>query len=95
LGQFNNLNKIVPVLASLTLLAQTTAPQPNPQPGNISGTVTDVNDNAVAGATVVLQGPVTSDGLTVVTNDSGFFEMRDVTTGISYVWGSNSTKLPL
>jgi hypothetical protein len=95
---------VLPVLASLTLLAQTTAPsppgdpatksstqevqgpspQPNPQPGNISGTVTDVNDDAVIGATVVLQGPVTSDGRTVITNDNGFFEIRDVTPGISY-----------
>ncbi len=59
-------------------------PTPDPQPGNISGTVTDVNDDAVVGATVVLQGPVTSDGRTVVTNDNGFFEVRDVTPGISY-----------
>src|ERR1700740_1496991 len=59
--------------------------QPAPdQPGNISGTVTDVNDDAVVGATVVLQGPVTSDGQTVITNDNGFFEIRDVTPGISY-----------
>lgn len=95
---------VLPVLASLTLLAQTTAPspprdpaaksstqevqgpspQPNPQPGNISGTVTDVNDDAVIGATVVLQGPVTSDGRTVITNDNGFFEIRDVESGIPY-----------
>jgi hypothetical protein len=118
---------VLPALASLSLLAQTTAPslpgdrttksgtqgpspqqnqpqqpnqpqspspppqeqnsgQPTPdaQPGNISGTLTDVNDDAVVGASVVLQGPVASDRRIVATNDNGFFEIRDVKPGISY-----------
>jgi hypothetical protein len=54
------------------------------QPGNIVGNVVDVNDDAVPGATVVLQGPVSNDRRTVATNDNGFFEIHDVKPGISY-----------
>jgi hypothetical protein len=54
------------------------------QPGQISGTVTDVNNSAVSGASVSLQGPATGDGQTVQTNEKGFFEVRNVKPGILY-----------
>jgi len=55
-----------------------------PLRGSIVSTVTDVNDDPVLGATVVLQGPIASDRRTAATNDNGFFEIRDVEPGIPY-----------
>ncbi len=55
-----------------------------PLRGSIVSTVTDVNDDPVLDATVVLQGPIASDRRTVATNDNGFFEIRDVEPGIPY-----------
>jgi hypothetical protein len=52
--------------------------------GIIQGTVTDVNNDSVAGASTVLQGPEPSDVRTVTTNDNGLFEIRDVEPGIPY-----------
>lgn len=51
---------------------------PKPQPGVIVGTVVDVNDDAVPGATVVLEGPTLQTTRTVVSNDNGLFEFHDV-----------------
>lgn len=64
-------------------------PQPSSQSENgetgvIVGTVTDVNDSPVPGATVVLQGPDSGDIRSATTNESGFFEMRDVEPGRPY-----------
>ena len=64
----------------LTLLPDT----PKPQPGIIVGTVTDVNDDTVAGATVVLEGPALKDPRTVLSNDRGFFEFNHVEPGTAY-----------
>jgi hypothetical protein len=64
----------------LTLLPEA----PKPQPGIIVGTVTDVNDDTVPGATVVLEGPALKDPRTVVSNDRGFFEFNDVEPGTPY-----------
>ena len=50
---------------------------PRPQPGVIVGTVVDVNNDAVPGATVVLEGP-TQTPRTAVSNDNGLFEFHDV-----------------
>jgi hypothetical protein len=57
---------------------------PKAQTGIIVGTVTDVNDDTIAGATVVLVGPVQTDPRTVVTNSNGFFEFKDVEPGTTY-----------
>jgi hypothetical protein len=57
---------------------------PKPQTGIIVGTVTDVNDDTVPGATVVLEGPVQTDPRTVVTNGNRFFEFKDVEPGTNY-----------
>jgi len=51
---------------------------PKPQPGIIVGTVTDLNDDSVPSATVVLEGPALTNPRTVVSNDNGFFEFKDV-----------------
>ncbi len=57
---------------------------PGAQGAKIVGTVTDVNDNTVPGATVLLQGPVPNDRRTVTTSDSGAFEFHDVKPGVPY-----------
>jgi hypothetical protein len=54
---------------------------PKPQPGIIVGTVTDLNDDSVPGAAVVLEGPTLKNPRTVVSNDNGFFEFKDVEPG--------------
>jgi hypothetical protein len=54
---------------------------PQPQPGIIVGTVTDLNDDSVPGATVVLEGAALKNPRTVVSNDNGFFEFKDVEPG--------------
>ena len=51
---------------------------PKPQPGVIVGTVVDVNDDAIPGATVVLAGPNLQSPRTVASNDNGLFEFHDV-----------------
>jgi Carboxypeptidase regulatory-like domain len=73
----------VGLLTAVPVLAQNVG-APAAQGGKIVGTVTDVNDNTVPGATVVLQGPVSSDRRTVVTSDNGAFEFHDVKSGVSY-----------
>jgi hypothetical protein len=57
---------------------------PKAQPGMIVGTVTDVNNDTVAGASVVLAGPAPKGPRTVVSNDNGFFEFNDVEPGARY-----------
>lgn len=57
---------------------------PEPQTGNIGGTVTDMNGGSVPGATVVFKDSVIEDRRTVVANDSGFFESGDLKLGIPY-----------
>jgi hypothetical protein len=64
----------------LTLLPDT----PKPQPGIIVGTAVDVNDDAIPGATVTLEGPVVNDSRTVASNDNGFFEFKDLEPGTGY-----------
>jgi hypothetical protein len=54
---------------------------PKPQPGIIVGTVTDLNDDSVPSATVVLEGPALKNPRTVVSNENGFFEFKDVEPG--------------
>jgi hypothetical protein len=55
-----------------------------PQQGSISGTVIDVNNDIIPGATVVLEGPVHGDRRTVVANDNGAFQFDDLKPGIHY-----------
>jgi len=79
--------------ASASLFAQTTALPPQnqdkqqtsvSQPGIIRGTVTDVNDAPVSGASVALQGRDSSDLRVVTTDENGYFEIRDLEPGRPY-----------
>ena len=54
------------------------------QPGNILGTVTDVNGDPVPNATVELKSSVSSDRRTIVTPENGFFQFNDVEPGVAY-----------
>jgi len=49
------------------------------------GTVVDVNDDAIPGATVVLANPAFSSPRTVVSSDRGFFEFNEVEPGPYHV----------
>jgi hypothetical protein len=57
---------------------------PNLRTGTIIGTVTNVRNDIVPGATIVLQGPVSSDQPTIEANDNGFFQLTNVKPGIPY-----------
>ena len=61
---------------------QTSAPEP--QTGSIIGTVIDVNNGTVPGATVVLECPSLPDSPSVTTNDNGFFQLNHVNPGTPY-----------
>jgi hypothetical protein len=64
--------------------AQLREPQNTSQTGNILGTVTDINDAPVPGATVFLKGADSGEVRSVTTNESGFYEIRDVEPGRAY-----------
>jgi hypothetical protein len=51
---------------------------PRPQPGVIVGTVVDLNDDAIPGATVILESPSLKSPRTMASNDKGFFQFNDV-----------------
>lgn len=57
---------------------------PEPQTGTIIGTVTDVRNDIVPDATVVLQGPASSDQRSVAADDNGFFQLTNVKSGVPY-----------
>lgn len=57
---------------------------PEPQPGSISGTVTDTNDDIVPGATVTLEGPALADGRKTVAKDDGSFGFDGLKPGTPY-----------
>ena len=57
---------------------------PEPQPGSVNGTVEDVNNDIIPGATVVLEGAIREDHRTAVANDSGFFNFTDLKPGTPY-----------
>jgi hypothetical protein len=55
------------------------------QLGKIVGTVVDINNDTVSGATVVLEGPVPGDRCSVVTNDNGYYELPDIRPRTPYL----------
>jgi hypothetical protein len=57
---------------------------PDTQPGSVIGTVSNVNGDTVANATVMLESSDRKDHRTAATNDNGFFEFHDVKPGIPY-----------
>jgi hypothetical protein len=48
------------------------------------GTAVDVNNEPVPGASVTLEGPALRDPRAIVSNDSGFFEFKDLEPGSPY-----------
>lgn len=68
------------------LFAAGTDPSPAAalQSGIVMGTVADINGSPVPGASVILQGDGADNGRSVTTNESGFFEVRDVPAGRPY-----------
>src|SRR3989441_936286 len=86
LGAFvvRTLQICVLILAAIAMAAPLAAEDvnaPKQAAGRITGTVTDVDNDTVAGATVVLKGPVPGDPHTVVSDDDGFFEFQDLEPG--------------
>src|SRR5690348_668581 len=65
----------------LTGAQQPNAPQPLP---SIIGTVTDVQNEAIGGAEVTLEGPVPAERATAKTNAQGFFTFPNLQPGVSY-----------
>jgi hypothetical protein len=65
-------------------LPQAQQVSPSPEPATVLGTVVDVNGDPVAGASVVLQALSASERRTATTNADGFYEIADVTPGLSY-----------
>lgn len=57
---------------------------PEPQAGRIIGTVTDTNGDTVPGAQVTLQGTGADRLAPTVTNDDGFFQLKDVPSAVPY-----------
>jgi len=57
---------------------------PEETPATIAATVIDPNNDPVPDATVVLQGPESSDRYTIMANERGFFEFRDLTPATPY-----------
>jgi len=73
---------------SATATTSATLRQPSsasePEMGAILGTVTDVNGDAVPVATVVLEGASPSDRRSVVTNENGFFQIKNLNPGTPF-----------
>ena len=79
--------KICTLLICVSLTAPAIAQQvdaPEPQPGTISGTVVDVNNDIVPGATVALEGSIPGEHRVATANDNGFFELHDVKAEIPF-----------
>jgi Carboxypeptidase regulatory-like domain len=57
---------------------------PEPRTGAITGTLLDMNDGTIPGATVVLEGPSLADPKHVETNDNGFFQLDRLKPGTPY-----------
>ncbi len=54
------------------------------QLGAINGTVTDAQDEVIPGAAVTLEGPGPGNLTKTTSNDSGFFEFKNLTPGTGY-----------
>ena len=70
---------IIPIVAHGQ---QTDAPQP--QRGSIRGTVTDVDDAAIPGAALTVDGPPGSERRTLKSDDTGSFEVKDLAPAVAY-----------
>jgi len=57
------------------------APGPQSDTGSINGTVTDVENDAIPRATVILDGATPADHRTALSDANGFFELNDLPAG--------------
>jgi hypothetical protein len=57
---------------------------PQPEHGSIRGTVTDVDDAAIPGATVTVDGPASSEHRTLKTDETGSFEVKGLDPAVAY-----------
>ncbi len=74
---------LICLVGRLTVQAQQLV-APQPQPGRINGTVTDVGGAVVPGASAALAGPTQRDIRSVVANDDAFFQFDNVKPGVPY-----------
>jgi hypothetical protein len=75
---------ILATIAAAPLAAQDIN-APKPETGHITGTVSDVNNDVLSGATVVLEGPGLEDPRQVLSADNGFFEFNQLGPGTYHV----------
>src|SRR5260370_7647858 len=66
-------------------LAAQDSSAPKPETGHITGTVTDVNNDVLSGATVVLKGPGLKDLRKVLSDDNGSFEFDQLDPGTYHI----------
>lgn len=57
---------------------------PQPQRGSIIGTVTDVDDAAIPGATLTVDGPAGTQRRTLKTDETGSFALKDLDPAVPY-----------
>jgi len=74
---------VVGLIASVSSYGQSVE-APEPKPGTIMGTVTDVNGDPVPNATVELKSAEANDRRTLVTPENGFFQFNQVKAGLPY-----------
>ena len=71
---------LVVIAIAAPLVAQDGNP-PTPAAAQITGTVTDLNGDALSGATVVLQAPTLKAPLKVLSDENGFFDFKQLEPG--------------
>ena len=79
-----DLGAAIAVALVLSLPALGQIPQAEPRTATVMGTVTDVNDDAIPDATVVLKEVEGIDPRTIVATGNGMFQFNDVAPGITY-----------
>jgi hypothetical protein len=87
----------VGLLTLALALSLTAAAQSNqtPQLGRIMSTVTDMNGDGIAGATVTLTSSDSTDRDSAVTNENGFFQFDTVKPGTAYQISVNAAGFQL
>src|SRR5258708_2768630 len=76
------------ILAAIALAAPLAAQDvnaPQPETGHITGTVSDVNNDVLSGATVILEGLGLKEPRTVLSDDNGSFEFNQVGPGTYHI----------
>ena len=76
------------ILAAIPMAAPLAAQDvnaPEPETGHITGTVSDVNNDVLSGATVILEGLGLKEPRTVLSDDNGSFEFNQVGPGTYHI----------